>query len=152
MDAQAKIDNFLAKKLEQGKTEEDFGFGERNQMRVLRSNLESAVRAVERTEANFSDTALKNNFNQNQNLGFSLDDLKSIFTEEELKVLIQKSMLNQGASAIVPPEPKSFDGQMVVGSGNTANSTTKVDNGTVNFGTLKTYIDDDGVRRAVGGL
>ena len=66
MDAQAKIDNFLAKKLEQGKTEEDFGFGERNQMRVLRSNLESAVRAVERTEANFSDTALKNNFNQNQ--------------------------------------------------------------------------------------
>ena len=61
-------------------------------------------------------------------------------------------MLNQGASAIVPPEPKSFDGQMVVGSGNTATSTTKVDNGTVNFGTLKTYIDDDGVRRAVGGL
>ena len=95
---------------------------------------------------------MKNKFNFNQDIGFSLDDLKSIFTEEELKVLIQKSMLNQGASAIVPPEPKSFDGQMVIGSGNTANSTTKVDKGTVNFGTLKTYIDDDGVRRAVGGL
>ena len=61
-------------------------------------------------------------------------------------------MLNQGASAIVPPEKKEFDGQMVIGSGNSATSTTKVDNGTVNFGTLKTYIDDDGVRRAVGGL
>jgi len=152
IDSQTKIDNFLAKRLEQGKTEEDFGFGDRNQMRVLRGNLEDAVKAVERTEANFSDTALKNNFNQNQKLGFSLDDLKSIFTEEELKVLIQKSMLNQGASAIVPPEKKEFDGQMVIGSGNTANSTTKVDKGTVNFGTLKTYIDDDGVRRTVGGL
>lgn len=152
IDSQTKIDNFLAKRLEQGKTEEDFGFGDRNQMRVLRGNLENAVKAVERTEANFSDTALKNQFNANQSLGFTLDDLKSIFTEEELKVLIQKSMLNQGASAIVPPEPKSFDGQMVIGSGNSANSQTKVDNGTVNFGTLKTYIDDDGVRRIVGGL
>jgi len=152
IDSQTKIDNFLAKRLEQGKTEEDFGFGDRNQMRVLRGNLENAVKAVERTEANFSDTALKNQFNANQSLGFTLDDLKSIFTEEELKVLIEKSMTNRGASSIVPPEPKSFDGQMVIGSGNSANSQTKVDNGTVNFGTLKTYIDDDGVRRIVGGL
>jgi len=152
IDSQTKIDNFLAKRLEQGKTEEDFGFGDRNQMRVLRGNLENAVKAVERTEANFSDTALKNQFNANQSLGFTLDDLKSIFTEEELKVLIEKSMTNRGASSIVPPEPKSFDGQMVIGSGNSANSQTKVDNGTVNFGTLKTYIDDDGVRRTVGGL
>jgi hypothetical protein len=152
IDSQTKIDNFLAKRLEQGKTEEDFGFGDRNQMRVLRGNLENAVKAVERTEANFSDTALKNQFNANQSLGFTLDDLKSIFTEEELKVLIEKSMTNRGASSIVPPEPKSFDGQMVIGSGNSANSQTKVDNGTVNFGTLKTYIDDDGVRRVVGGL
>ena len=152
IDSQTKIDNFLAKRLEQGKTEEDFGFGDRNQMRVLRGNLENAVKAVERTEANFSDTALKNQFNANQSLGFTLDDLKSIFTEEELKVLIEKSMTNRGASSIVPPEPKSFDGQMVIGSGNSANSQTKVDNGTVNFGTLKTYIDDDGTRRVVGGL
>ena len=152
IDSQTKIDNFLAKRLEQGKTEEDFGFGDRNQMRVLRGNLENAVKAVERTEANFSDTALKNQFNANQSLGFTLDDLKSIFTEEELKVLIEKSMTNRGASSIVPPEPAKFDGQMVIGSGNSANSQTKVDNGTVNFGTLKTYIDDDGVRRIVGGL
>jgi len=152
IDAQAKVDNFLAKRLEQGKTEEDFGFTDRQTVKIFRGQVEDAMRAVAYTEERFSETALKNQFNFNQKLGFTLDDLKSIFTEDELKVLIQKSMLNQGASAIVPPEPKSFDGQMVVGSGNTANSTTKVDNGTVNFGTLKTYIDDDGVRRAVGGL
>ena len=134
------------------RTEEDFGFTDRQSIKIFRGQVEDAMRAVAYTEERFSETALKNQFNFNQKLGFTLDDLKSIFTEDELKVLIQKSMLNQGASAIVPPEPKSFDGQMVVGSGNTANSTTKVDNGTVNFGTLKTYIDDDGVRRAVGGL
>ena len=61
-------------------------------------------------------------------------------------------MTNRGASSILPPEPTKFDGQMVIGSGNSATSQTKVDNGTVNFGTLKTYIDDDGTRRVVGGL
>jgi len=154
VDQQEILDNRLAKLAAEGKTEEDLGIfsADKSQIKVLRNLVEQAQRQVDITEAKFSDTALKNKFNFNQDLGFSLDDLKSIFTEEELKVLIQKSMLNQGASAIVPPEPKSFDGQMVVGSGNTANSTTKVDNGTVNFGTLKTYIDDDGVRRAVGGL
>ncbi|MDB4809854.1 hypothetical protein OAH34_01520 [bacterium] len=154
VDQQEILDNRLAKLAAEGKTEEDLGFwsADKSQIKVLRNLVEQAQRQVDITEAKFSDTALKNNFNANQNLGFSLDDLKSIFTEEELKVLIQKSMLNQGASAIVPPEKKEFDGQMVIGSGNSANSQTKVDNGTVNFGTLKTYIDDDGVRRVVGGL
>ena len=154
VDQQEILDNRLAKLAAEGKTEEDLGIfsADKSQIKVLRNLVEQAQRQVDITEAKFSDTALKNKFNFNQDIGFSLDDLKSIFTEEELKVLIQKSMLNQGASAIVPPEPKSFDGQMVIGSGNTANSTTKVDKGTVNFGTLKTYIDDDGVRRTVGGL
>ena len=152
VDQQEKLDKFMAKKLEEGKTEEDFGFGERNQLRVLTGLVEQAQRQVEMTEATFKDTALKNQFNASQSLGFTLDDLKSIFTEEELKVLIEKSMTNRGASSIVPPEPTKFDGQMVIGSGNSATNQTKVDNGTVNFGTLKTYIDDDGVRRVVGGL
>tara|TARA_B100000902_G_scaffold360715_1_gene377621 strand:- start:49 stop:1941 length:1893 start_codon:yes stop_codon:yes gene_type:complete len=154
IEAQAKVDKVLAKIAAEGKTEEDLGFfsGERSQLRVLRGLVEQAQRQVDITEAKFQENALKNTFNRNQDIGFTLTDLQKIFTPDELKVLIEKSMTNKGASAIVPPEKKEFDGQMVIGSGNSATNQTKVDNGTVNIGTLKTYIDDDGVRRVVGGL
>ena len=154
IEAQAKVDKVLAKIAAEGKTEEDLGFfsGERSQLRVLRGLVEQAQRQVDITEAKFQENALKNTFNRNQDIGFTLTDLQKIFTPDELKVLIEKSMTNKGASAIVPPEKKEFDGQMVIGSGNSATNQTKVDNGTVIMGTLKTYIDDDGVRRVVGGL
>ena len=127
------------------KTADELGFKSKRQ---IENQLEQAQRELKKQQENMEQ--LKGNRNFNQQVGFSLDDLRSIYTDDELKVLIEKSMTNTGATNIAPPPQTQDTGLNVVGSGNTSSSTTKVDSSSTFVGPMTTDVDP-GLKRATTG-
>lgn len=120
-------------------------------------SFKSARRKVELMIKNAEQRLKRGESYINQSVGFGIgglnyNDLRKLFTEEELKQMIKQSMTPFNPSSYIVPEKKSEMPPAIIQSGSNNTTTTTVQGGGITY--IKPLADGDmdpGLKRAISG-